>query len=327
MMNFLFLRDRIVFMRRILLFLLFFVQALVASGQTQFPYEQMIGTEDLRQTLEYLADDMAEGRATGSKGKLSAEQFIRERFRKYGLKPFNWNYTQSFRVKDTIAVRNVIGVVPATGMSDEYIVIGAHYDHLGILGGSIYNGADDNASGVTAMLALAKAFAKMRADGTGPNRNLIFVAYDGKELDLLGSDYFVRHLPFPADKVVCAVNLDMLGTTLVPVHRNRPDYLIVLGEETLPDRLKGIIRYTNFNERFGMDIDYTFYGSKAFTDMIYRTGDQYSFRNKRIPSLLFTSAFHDHTYKPTDTVDIIDFGMLRKRTALIFDVIYRYSTL
>ena len=315
-------------MRKIFLSLLFIAQTLLAFGQTQSPYENMIGTEELRETLEYLASDMAEGRATGSKGKFSAEQFIRERFRKYGLKPFNWNYTQSFRVRDTLAVRNVVGVVPANGMSDEYIVIGAHYDHLVILSGNTYNGADDNASGVTALLDLARVFAKMRADGVGPDRNLIFVAYDGKELDLLGSDYFVQHLPFPAGKIVCAVNMDMLGTTLVPVHRNRPDYLIVLGEETLPERMQGVIRRTNASDRFGMDIDYTFYSSKAFTEMIYRTGDQYSFRkNRRIPSLLFTSAFHDHTYKPTDTVDIIDFDMLRKRTALIFEVIYRYSTL
>ncbi len=314
-------------MRKILLSLLLFAQVLIASGQNTLRYEAMIGKEELYETLEYLANDMTEGRATGSKGKQSAEQFIRERFRKYGLKPFNWNYTQSFRAKDTLAVRNVVGVVPANGMSDEYIIIGAHYDHLGVLGGNTYNGADDNASGVTALLDLARVFAKMRADGAGPNRNLVFVAYDGKELDLLGSDYFVRHLPFPAEKIVCAINMDMLGTTLVPVHRNRPDYLIVLGEETLPDRLQGIIRYSNFSDRFGMDIDYSFYGSKAFTEMIYRTGDQYSFRNRRIPSLLFTSAFHDHTYKPSDTVDIIDFEMLRKRTALIFDVIYKYSTL
>ena len=74
-------------MRRIFLLLLFFFQALAASGQAQLRYEQLIQVEDLKQTLEYLADDMAEGRATGSKGKLSAEQFIRERFRKYGLKP------------------------------------------------------------------------------------------------------------------------------------------------------------------------------------------------------------------------------------------------
>ena len=314
-------------MRKIFLSLLLLTQTLLAFGQSQSPYENMIGTEELRETLEYLASDMAEGRATGSKGKFSAEQFIRERFRKYGLKPFNWNYTQSFPVKDTITGRNVVGVVPAYNMSDRYIVIGAHYDHLGILGGNTYNGADDNASGVTALLDLARAFAKMRADGNGPGCNLLFVAYDGKELDLLGSDYFVRHLPFPAEKIICAVNLDMLGTTLVPVHRNRPDYLIVLGEDTLPERMQGIIRYSNFSNRFGMDIDYTFYGSKAFTDMIYRTGDHYSFTSKKIPSLLFTSAFHDHTYKPTDTIDIIDFEMLRKRTALIFDIIYKYSIL
>ena len=314
-------------MRKVFLSLLLFIQAFIMSGQTHVAYENMVGTEELYQTLDYLASELAEGRATGTPGKLSAEQFIKERFRKYGLKPFEWNYTQSFPYDDSIMVRNVIGVVPANRMSDEYIVIGAHYDHLGRLGGQIYSGADDNASGVTALLNLAQLFGKMRADGAGPGKNLIFIAYDGKELDMAGSEYFVRHLPFPADKIVCAVNIDMLGTTLAPVHRNRPDYLIVLGEDTLPKEMQGIIRRSNANARFGMDIDYSFYGSENFTGMVYRTGDQYSFRSKKIPSLLFTSAFHDHTYKPTDKIDIIDFGILRKRTALIFDVIYKYSNL
>ena len=314
-------------MRKLLVSLVFFIQALLACGQTHVSYEKLMGTEELRQSLDYLADELTEGRATGSEGKMEAEQFIRERFRSYDLKPFNWNYTQSFPYDDTTIVRNVVGVIPANRMSDEYIVIGAHYDHLGKLGGRIYSGADDNASGVAALLALARSFSVMRANGTGPGKNLIFVAYDGKELDMAGSEYFVKHLPFPADKIVCAINMDMLGTTLAPIHRNRPDYLIVLGEGTLPRDMQGIIRRSNSNSRFGMDIDYSFYGSENFTDMVYRTGDQYSFRQKRIPSLLFTSAFHDHTYKPTDRIDIIDFGMLHKRTTLIFDVIYRYSNL
>lgn len=314
-------------MRKVLVSLVLLVQAMLVSGQTHVSYESLMGTEELRQSIDYLADELAEGRATGSAGKMEAEQFIRERFRSYGLKPFNWNYTQSFPYNDTTMVRNVIGVVPANRMTDEYIVIGAHYDHLGKLGGRIYSGADDNASGVAALLALARSFAAMRSTGSGPAKNLIFVAYDGKELDMAGSEYFVNHLPFPAEKIVCAINMDMLGTTLAPVHHGRPDYLIVLGESTLPKDLQGIIRRSNTNARFGMDIDYTFYGSENFTDMVYRTGDQYSFRKKRIPSLLFTSAFHDHTYKPTDKIDIIDFGMLHRRTTLIFDVIYRYSNL
>ena len=314
-------------MRKVLVSLVLLIQALLASGQTRVSYENMMGTEELRQSLDILANEMTEGRATGTAGKLSAEQFIRERFRSYGLKPFNWNYTQSFPYNDSIIVRNVIGVIPANRMSDEYIIIGAHYDHLGKLGGQIYSGADDNASGVAALLALAHSFSAMRASGAGPAKNLIFVAYDGKELDMIGSRYFVNHLPFPAEKIVCAINIDMLGTTLAPVHRNRPDYLIVLGEGTLPGDMQGIIRRSNASARFGMDIDYSFYGSANFTEMVYRTGDHYSFRQKRIPSLLFTSAFHDHTYKPTDKIDIIDFGMLHKRTTLIFDVIYRYSNL
>ena len=122
-------------MRKAFLSLLLFIQAFIMSGQTHVAYENMVGTEELYQTLDYLASELAEGRATGTPGKLSAEQFIKERFRKYGLKPFEWNYTQSFPYDDSIMVRNVIGVVPANRMSDEYIVIGAHYDHLGRLGG------------------------------------------------------------------------------------------------------------------------------------------------------------------------------------------------
>ena len=327
MSNFLILRNEIIniSMQKILLPLFLLLLNIYANGQSIISYENLINRQELTDVVEYLSDDLTQGRASGTYGKQSAEQYIVGRFKEYGLKPYNWNYTQSFSYNDSIALRNVVGIIPSVEKSDEFVIIGAHYDHLGELAGRIYHGADDNASGVAALLSIAKSFAKMKAEGVGPKKNLMFVAYDGKELSLAGSHFFTENLSIPTKKVFCAINIDMLGTTLAPIHKGRNDYLIVLGESSLPLSLQGEIGNINLNHRFGMDIDYSFYGSKDFTQMMYENGDHYSFAQKGIPSLLFTSAFHNYTYKPSDTIDIIDFEILRKRTAFLFDVINKFS--
>lgn len=293
-----------------------------ASAQTLYKYENLTGTEEMRRTVEYLAHDMTEGRASGTTGKAFAEHFLVEQFRAIGLKPWNWTYTQSFKFKDSIPVRNVIGLLPASVPSDEFIIIGAHYDHLGRLGHSVYPGADDNASGVTALLSLAKMFAAMKADGAGPRKNLLFIAFDGKELDMAGSRYFVRHMTVPKSKVTAMVNLDMLGTDLVPPHKNR-EYLFAIGEETLPECYQGYLSYICRRTLFKMDLDLSFYGSRDFRKMMYQTSDQHPFARAGIPAILFTSAFHEHTYKKSDTPKIIDYALLRKRTLVIFNFINR----
>lgn len=295
---------------------------LSATAQSLRKYENLINLEEQRKTLEYLAHEMTEGRASGTRGKALAEHFLIERFRAIGLKPWNWNYSQSFRYKDSIAVRNVVGFLPASGPSDEYIVIGAHYDHLGRLGHSVYPGADDNASGVTALLSLAHMFAAMYADGTGPRKNLIFIAFDGKELDMAGSRHFVRTLPFPRSKITAMINMDMLGTDLVPPHKNR-EYLFAIGENTLPESYQGYLSYICRRAFYKIDLDLTFYGSRDFSKMMYQTSDQHPFARAGIPAVLFTSAFHQHTYKKTDAPDIIDHPLLRKRTLVIFNFINR----
>ncbi|MCF0177167.1 MAG: M28 family peptidase [Bacteroidales bacterium] len=287
-------------------------------------YESLLTEQQLHKYLSYFSDDQTEGRATGSRGKFYAEQYIVDNFKQNGLKPFNWGYTDSF-VLDTVVVRNVVGVVPAVGISDEYIVISAHYDHLGILNNKIYNGADDNASGVAALLSLAELFSKMRADGVGPHCNLLFVAFDGKELDMAGSKYFVENYPGDINKIVCNINLDILGSTLVPVHKGLENYMIVLGEETLPQKYQGILAAINSTRRIVTDLNYSFYGSRDFTTMMYELGDHYSFAQKGIPALYFTSAFTDYTYKPTDDIELINFAVLRNRVLLIYNFISRIS--
>ena len=302
--------------------LAFLLLRLGAAAQNLRPYENQLSVEEQRRTLEYLAHDMTEGRASGTAGKGYAEHFLVEQFRAMGLKPWHWTYTQSFLYEDSIAVRNVVGFLPAAAPSDEYIVVGAHYDHLGRLGHSIYPGADDNASGVTALLSLARLFCAMKADGAGPRKNLLFVAFDGKELDLAGSRWFVRHLDIPHDKITAMVNMDMLGTDLVPPGRNR-EYLFAIGENTLPESYRGYLAYICRRTLYKMDLDLTFYGSRDFSRMMYQTSDQHPFARAGIPAVLFTSAFHQHTLKKTDTPAIINYPLLRKRTLVIFHFINR----
>ena len=291
-------------------------------AQSTLAYENKLNVEDQRRDLEYLAHEMTSGRASGTPGKELAEHYLVSQFRSIGLKPWHWNYTQSFRYQDSIVVRNVVGLIPASVPSDEYIVIGAHYDHLGQLGHTVYPGADDNASGVTALLSLARMFTAMKADGKGPRKNLIFVAFDGKELDLYGSRRFVRTLDIPHSKITAMVNMDMLGTDLVPPRRNR-EYLFAIGENTLPESYRGYLSYLCTRTRYKLDLDLTFYGSRNFYKMMYDTSDQQPFARAGIPAVLFTSAFHQHTLKKTDTPAIIDFQLLRKRTLIIFNFINR----
>jgi len=293
-----------------------------AAAQSLHNYDNLITTDSQRATLEYLAHALTEGRASGTKGKELAEHYLVEQFRAIGLKPWNWTYTQSSSYQDSIPIRNVVGLLPASVPSDEYIVIGAHYDHLGRLGHTVYPGADDNASGVTALLSLARMFSAMKADGRGPRKNLIFVAFDGKELDMAGSRWFVRHLDIPKDKITAMVNMDMLGTDLVPPGRNR-EYLFAIGENTLPATYQGYLAYLCRRTLYKMDLDLTFYGSRDFSRMMYVTSDQHPFALAGIPAVLFTSAFHQHTLKKTDTPAIIDYPLLRKRTLVIFNFINR----
>ena len=293
-----------------------------ASAQSLRPYENQVSAERQRQILEHLADELTDGRAAGTNGKQLAEQYIVEQFRSMGLKPVDWTYTQSSLYEDSIAIRNVVGLLPASTGSDEYIVIGAHYDHLGRLGHTVYPGADDNASGVTALLSIARMFCAMKADGVGPRKNLLFVAFDGKELDMAGSRWFVRHLPVPKEKVKAMVNMDMLGTDLVPPGRNR-EYLFAIGENTLPETYQGYLSYLCHRAAYKLDLDLTFYGSRDFYRMMYETSDQHPFARAGIPAVLFTSAFHQHTLKRSDTPAIIDYPLLRKRTLVIFNFINR----
>ena len=304
-------------------------------------YEQIVYKAKQQRILTWLADDMNKGRASGTRDCQRAAWYIADRFRTYGLVPlFGDSFFQPFPVltdencvrtetedSDTTdfkehtaatAGRNVVGVIRAAVPSDEYVLITAHYDHLGVLDGNIYNGADDNASGVTVLLNLADMFGTMKKTRTGPDKNIIFAALDAKELNMAGSKHFVNHLIIGKDSIICAINIDQIGTVIEPVHEADTSFVIVLGEQTLRRQDRGLIDMCNRYYNIGLDIDHTFYGSENFTRLFYQLSDQIVFHEAGIPALVFTSGFHRHTYKTTDDPDIISYPVMKKRTLLIF---------
>lgn len=284
-------------------------------------YEQIVYQAKQERLMTWLSHDMNHGRATGTRDAARVARYIETHFKQYGLEPFcAGSFYQPFLADSASGTvgRNVIGIVPSAVPSDEYVLITAHYDHLGVLDGNIYNGADDNASGVTVLLNLADMFGTMKKTRTGPDKNIIFAALDAKELNMAGSKHFVNHLIIGKDSIICAINIDQIGTVIEPVHEADTSFVIVLGEQTLRRQDRGLIDMCNRYYNIGLDIDHTFYGSENFTRLFYQLSDQIVFHEAGIPALIFTSGFHRHTYKTTDDPDIISYPVMKKRTILIF---------
>ena len=207
-------------------------------------YEQIVYQAKQERLMTWLAHDMNHGRATGTRDAARVARYIETHFKQYGLEPFcEGSFYQPFFADSASGTvgRNVIGIVPSAVPSDEYVLITAHYDHLGVLDGNIYNGADDNASGVTVLLNLADMFGTMKKTKTGPDKNIIFAALDAKELNMAGSKHFVDHLIIGKDSIICAINIDQIGSVLEPVHETDTSFVIVLGEQTLRKESRGLI--------------------------------------------------------------------------------------
>jgi Zn-dependent M28 family amino/carboxypeptidase len=307
-----------------ILLLFLFTGTVISYSQDLNSYASKIVQNSLEGYLTFLSDDCTYGRGIGTVGHQLAGAMIRERFGNFGLIPFyRQTFTQSF-MKDSIIGRNIIGVVPSQYYSDKYIVVSAHYDHLGVLGGRIYNGADDNASGVAALLNLALLYSDMRIAREGPKINIIFAAFDGKESNMAGSRDFLKNLPIPAKNIVCDINLDQIGCIFAPPGVDT-NYVLVLGANKFNDIRRRIDSQNRING-INLDICYDFYGSPAFAEIFYRSSDQYSFALKKIPSLLITSGIHMHTYKPTDDYYFINYPVLANRTKLVFYMIYMLTS-
>lgn len=281
-----------------------------ASLSSRVQGQQTAEPPRLLDDVKFLSDDRLQGRATGSPGADSAAAYLARRFSEVGLQPAAGGWFQSFTLgRDAPTVRprsgaltgrNVIGILPGRDpvLRNQTVILGAHYDHLGLGGfgsldpdstGLVHNGADDNASGVAAVIQVAARLA-----ASPPARTVVFIAFSGEELGLLGSAYYVKEPIYPLAGTLAMVNLDMVG-------RLRNGRLIVFGARSakeFPALLDSLNWYAGFD-------------LKAQGDG-YGPSDQSSFYAAKRPVLHLFTDLHEDYHRTTDDWQKINFDGLKR---------------
>jgi hypothetical protein len=217
----------------------------------------------------------------------------------------------------TAQASNVLGLLPGTDLKDEYVVISAHYDHLGKRNGVLYPGADDDGSGTVGILELAEAFAKASKEGKGPRRSILFLANSGEEKGLLGSEYYTDHPVYPLEKTTVNLNIDMIGRSDPDRKDDTLNYVYVVGDDKLSTDLKTISEAQN-KKYTNLQLDYK-YNDPNDKERIYYRSDHYSFARYGVPIIFYYDGMLRPDYhKPTDTPDKINYSLMQKRAQLVF---------
>ncbi|NDV59789.1 M28 family metallopeptidase [Bacteroides sp. 519] len=249
--------------------------------------------------IGFLASDFLEGREAGTRGGRIAGEYIVSCLKIMSVQPFVEGYYQPFEVYTGKQMNNILGVIPGK-ISNEYVIVGAHYDHLGINpnleGDSIYNGADDNASGVSAVLQIAKGFVE---SGIKPQRTVIFAFWDGEEKKLLGSNFFVETFA-DLNNIKCYMNFDMIGRNN---DESKPNHVVYFYTDTHPqygEWLKNDIKQYGFS----LTPDYRPW------DKPVGGSDNASFAKHNIPIIWYHTDGHPDYHKPSDHPEKINWDKL-----------------
>ncbi len=264
----------------------------------------------------YMITDQAAERLVGSGWAAMKESLKSE---KPEPKAFKAEVSISFeKTIQNLQAANVLGVLEGTDKKDEYLVITAHYDHLGKRGDVIYYGANDDGSGTVSVLEMAEAFAKAKAEGKGPRRSVIFMTVSGEEKGLWGSAYFAAHPTVNPDKITANLNIDMVGR--VDIDRKKPDslnYVYVVGDDKISSESTPLGEAIN-GKYTKLGLDYKFNDPKDPQRIYYRS-DHYNFAKIGIPIIFYTDGVTKPDYhRPTDTPDKINYPLLAKRAQLVF---------
>ncbi len=215
----------------------------------------------------------------------------------------------------SLTSENVLGYIEGTDRKDELVVITAHYDHLGIESGRIFNGADDDGSGTAAVIELAEAFARARKEGYGPRRSMLFMTLAGEEKGLLGSEYYTDNPVYPLKNTVADLNIDMIGR-IDEKHKDTINYIYIIGSDKLSAELHRINEEQN-RQFSRLKLDYT-YNSDSDPNRYYYRSDHYNFAKHAIPVIFYFNGTHEDYHKETDKVNKINFDLLEKRARLVF---------
>lgn len=217
---------------------------------------------------------------------------------------------------------NVGGIIKGSEFPDQYLVITAHYDHLGMNDSLIFNGADDDGSGTVSVLELAEAFQMASYEGHRPKRSILFLLVSGEEKGLLGSEYFTDNPSIDLSKTICNLNIDMVGR-VDNEHLQNPNYVYVIGSDMLSDELKEINEKSN-KESVKISLDYR-YDDPNDPNRFYYRSDHYNFAKNNIPVAFFFNGVHADYHKATDTVEKINFDKMTKINKLVFTTAWKLA--
>lgn len=289
-------------------------------------YSQAEITEgELKNHISFLISDKNQGRYPGEKGTKRVVKYIKNEFKQIGIQPINYKYKQFFKAKlrtdDTLKIQevktcNIIGFIEGNDpvLKNEYIVLGAHYDHLGLGGpsskskkrGVVYHGADDNASGTAALLEIAEKLISKQGE---LKRSLIFIAFGAEEQGLLGSKYFVQNPLVPLSQIKLMINMDMVGRL------NAKKHIYMGGAGTFPN---GVNFMTNLGKSLGFN-PIVHEGSIGGSDHV-------SFYKAGISVLGMHTGGHPQYHTPEDTLELINLEGEKQVCEYIFQTILDKAT-
>ncbi len=293
------------------LFLALFITLNACDTKEEQKSSSDITAQDLKTHITFLASDELEGRETGKPGEAIAAAYIADLFKDYGLEPAGDDntYLQEFVVNTSMLKNphvnedfegekrlayNVVGTLYGTEAAEDFIIIGAHFDHLGWGDGGfgslyagdslkIHYGADDNASGTAGLLELAEYFSENR-----PKKDILFIAFTAEEMGLLGSDYYTKNPTVDLTSAIAMINMDMIG-------RMKDNKLMIFGIGTA-DNWEDII-YTANTDSLSLSLVEDGTGASDHTSFYYQN----------IPVLHYFTDTHEDYHKPSDTADLINY--------------------
>lgn len=275
---------------------LFYTFCISSNAQTHASYQKntkpVFNEQELLTHIKTLSSDAFEGRRTGTKGAIKAQKYIVNQFSLLHVMPLNKNYEQPFlftKEGKQYSGNNVLGLIKGSQYPETYIVISAHYDHEGIKNGQIYNGADDDASGISALFSFAEYFKTHK-----PKHSIILAAFDAEELGLQGSKYFVNHPIVPLKQIMVNLNLDMIS-------RSNKKELFAVGT-VFNSTLKDVIIKHNYSHTIKLLVGHD---EGSYNDNWTHASDHANFHKKNIPFLYFGVDDHEDYHKPTDDFENI----------------------
>ncbi len=275
-------------------------------------FKPQITPEDIKPHIEFLAGEPLKGRS--GEDALAASNYLRAHFRKLGLKPlFGDDYYQNIpgpKAPDgspTMYGRNVGAWLPGSdeSLKNEFIIVSAHYDHLGTRDGKIFRGADDNASGTSMLLEVSRQSVALKEK---PKRSIVFLGFDLEEHLLWGSRWFVAHPPWPIEQVKLFMTADMIGRSLGNLNLKT---VFVMGSEHgvgLSDML------TTVGEPNQLSV------ARLGIDLIGTRSDYGPFRDQKVPFLFFSSGEHPDYHTPNDVPERIDYDQVASVASLVLRV-------